>query len=147
MSAFIVEGDTTSHGGHVFGCASISMINGMRIARLGDMVSCPKCGGAYPGANAERDLRERIKSVDWLTAISKDMLDRVGGVRALRSELPPDWFSIGDYGAGVLIRAGVFPESGLSNSEGEQRKSMSLTDLVRAVDFATQGNTLDGVVE
>ncbi|MDF3116593.1 DUF3396 domain-containing protein [Burkholderia semiarida] len=73
----------------------------------------------YPGANAERDLRERIKSVDWLTAISKDMLDRVGGVRALRSELPPDWFSIGDYGAGVLIRAGVFPESGLSNSEGE----------------------------
>ena len=48
MSAFIVEGDTTSHGGHVFGCASISMINGKRIARLGDMVSCPKCGGAYP---------------------------------------------------------------------------------------------------
>lgn len=48
MSAFIVEGDTTSHGGKVFGCASISIINGKRIARLGDMVSCPKCGGAYP---------------------------------------------------------------------------------------------------
>jgi len=71
----------------------------------------------YPGANAERDLRDQIKSVDWLTAISKDMFDRVGGVRALRSELPPDWFSIGDYGIGVLIRAGVLPESGLSDSE------------------------------
>nr|WP_311766382.1 PAAR domain-containing protein [Burkholderia pseudomallei] len=46
MSAFIVEGDTTSHGGKVFGCASVSIINGKRIARLGDMVSCPKCGGA-----------------------------------------------------------------------------------------------------
>ena len=71
----------------------------------------------YPAANAERDLRDKIKTVDWLTAINKDMLDKVGGVRALRSELPPDWFSIGDYGAGVLIRAGVLPESGLSGSE------------------------------
>ncbi|PQV48575.1 type VI immunity family protein [Paraburkholderia sp. BL21I4N1] len=70
-----------------------------------------------PPANAERDMQDKIKSVDWLTAISKDMLDRVGGVSKLRSELPPAWFSFGDYGAGVVIRAGVLPDGGLSESE------------------------------
>ena len=71
----------------------------------------------YPAANPERDMRDKIKSVDWLTAISKDMLDRVGGVSKLRSELPPAWFAFGDYGAGVVIRAGVLPDGGLSESE------------------------------
>lgn len=32
MSAFFVEADMTSLGGKVFGCASISIINGKRIA-------------------------------------------------------------------------------------------------------------------
>ncbi|WP_186104284.1 type VI immunity family protein [Burkholderia gladioli] len=73
----------------------------------------------YPAANSERDMQDKIKSVDWLTAISKDMLDRVGGVRHLRSELPPAWFAFGNYGPGVIIRAGVFPESGVSEDESK----------------------------
>lgn len=72
-----------------------------------------------PGSTSARDLKGKIKSVNWLTAIGKPMLDTVGGVRALTSELPPNWFAIGDYGAGVIVRAGVLPESGLSEREEE----------------------------
>ena len=48
MSAFIREGDTTSHGGKVLACSPNDQIDGLSIARLGDMVSGPKCGGVYP---------------------------------------------------------------------------------------------------
>lgn len=48
MSAFIVEGDSTSHGGKVLACSPEHKVGGKHIARLGDMVSCPKCGGVYP---------------------------------------------------------------------------------------------------
>jgi hypothetical protein len=70
-----------------------------------------------PSSTSARDLKDKVKTVNWLTAIDKPMLDAVGGLSALRSELPPDWFAIGDYGAGIVIRAGVLPESGLSDSE------------------------------
>jgi hypothetical protein len=52
----------------------------------------------------------RIKTVGWLTAISHAMLDKAGGLHALRSELPPDWFAMYDYGGGVVIQAGPAPE-------------------------------------
>ncbi len=70
-----------------------------------------------PTSTAVRDLKGQIKTVNWLTAISKSMLSTVGGISALRSELPPTWFSIGDYGPGVVIRAGVTPQSGASERE------------------------------
>lgn len=48
MSAFIVEGDTTDHGGKVLACSPKHGVEGKHVARLGDMVSCSKCGGVYP---------------------------------------------------------------------------------------------------
>ncbi|MGU7783303.1 PAAR domain-containing protein [Burkholderia sp. PU8-34] len=48
MDAFIVEGDTTDHGGRVVGCASTTNVDGKAMARVGDMVTCPRCGGIYP---------------------------------------------------------------------------------------------------
>ncbi|RQR60750.1 DUF3396 domain-containing protein [Burkholderia sp. Bp9125] len=72
-----------------------------------------------PGDLATRQLKGKIKTVDWLTAIDKPMLDAVGGLSALRSELPPDWFAIGDYGTGIVIRAGELPDSGASDDEGQ----------------------------
>lgn len=47
-SAFIREGDTTSHGGRVLACTSTNTVFGKPLALEGDMVSCPKCGGVYP---------------------------------------------------------------------------------------------------
>ncbi len=47
-SAFIREGDATSHGGRVLACTSTNTVFGKAIALEGDMVSCPRCGGVYP---------------------------------------------------------------------------------------------------
>lgn len=40
-------GDTTSHGGKVVRVASISTVQGRRVARIGDIVTCPKCKGRH----------------------------------------------------------------------------------------------------
>ena len=62
-------------------------------------------------------LRDRLKTVSWLTAIDKAMLEKVGGVAALRSELPRDWFAFYDLNGGLVIQAGPRPESGASAEE------------------------------
>lgn len=41
---FIVIGDTTSHGGTVIEGAPTTDTNGVRIARIGDKVTCPQNG-------------------------------------------------------------------------------------------------------
>ncbi|KRE92419.1 hypothetical protein ASG87_00410 [Frateuria sp. Soil773] len=41
---FIVIGDRTSHGGVVTGSSTTSDVAGKKLARVGDKVSCPKCG-------------------------------------------------------------------------------------------------------
>ncbi len=69
-----------------------------------------------PSDLATRQLKGKIKTVDWLTAIDQSMLDAVGGLSRLRSELPQEWFAIGDYGYGIVVRAGVIPDSGTSES-------------------------------
>lgn len=47
-----------------------------------------------------------IKTVGWLTAINNNMVEKIGGLTAIRSELPMDWFALYDYGAGIVIQAG-----------------------------------------
>ncbi|NIF89874.1 type VI immunity family protein [Burkholderia sp. Cy-637] len=64
-----------------------------------------------PIAMEVRDLTGSIKTVDWLTLIDKAMLGRVGGVEALKSELPKDWFDLVPCAQGWMIRAGVTPEA------------------------------------
>lgn len=51
-----------------------------------------------------------IKTVSWLTAINYDMVEKLGGLSTLRSELPMDWFALYDYGEGLVIQAGPKPE-------------------------------------
>ncbi|NUU01323.1 PAAR domain-containing protein [Herbaspirillum robiniae] len=40
----IVLGDKTSHGGAVIEATGQTMISNKRVARVGDKVSCPRCG-------------------------------------------------------------------------------------------------------
>ncbi|WP_143274919.1 PAAR domain-containing protein, partial [Burkholderia pseudomallei] len=54
--AFICEGDTTTHGGRVVGCNVANTVHGRAIALLGDMVTCPRCGGIYPIVSVKREL-------------------------------------------------------------------------------------------
>lgn len=48
MQPFIIQGDTTSHGGIVLAGSPFSDCEGKPIARVGDMVACPKCRGVFP---------------------------------------------------------------------------------------------------
>jgi hypothetical protein len=52
-----------------------------------------------------------IKTVSWLTVVSHELIEKVGGMSAIRSELPMDWFALYDYGAGIVIQAGPSPEA------------------------------------
>jgi hypothetical protein len=52
-----------------------------------------------------------IKTVSWLTAINKEMVEKVDGLSVVRSELPMDWFALYDYGNGIVIQAGPKPEA------------------------------------
>lgn len=60
--------------------------------------------------SASRTAHEGIKTVSWLTAVNYEMVEKVGGLSTIRSELPMDWFALYDYGAGIVIQAGPSPE-------------------------------------
>jgi uncharacterized Zn-binding protein involved in type VI secretion len=44
MSSFVLEGDSTSHGGRVISGSDRIKVRGRRAARKGDLVSCPLHG-------------------------------------------------------------------------------------------------------
>lgn len=72
-----------------------------------------KLGGFDVGdrISSTTHAHEGIKTVSWLTAVNHDMVEKVGGLGTIRSELPMDWFALYDYGAGLLIQAGPKPEA------------------------------------
>ncbi|WP_038786441.1 DUF3396 domain-containing protein [Burkholderia pseudomallei] len=71
-----------------------------------------------PVRRGVRRLTNRIKTVDWLTAINADMVRELGGRQSLA--LPPDWFGLWSYGNdGLLIQAGVAPQTGIAGEKGQ----------------------------
>ncbi|MEJ7806369.1 MAG: type VI immunity family protein [Telluria sp.] len=58
-----------------------------------------------------------IKTVSWLTAINKELLEKVGGISAVRSELPMDWFALYPYSDGIVIQAGPYAETASVNDD------------------------------
>lgn len=52
-----------------------------------------------------------IKTVSWLTAINNELLEKVGGLSVVRSELPRDWFALYPYSDGIVIQAGPYAET------------------------------------
>lgn len=55
---FIVIGDTTSHGGRVVSADLSCEINGKAVARVGDLVTCPRkgCRGVFPIVSGSPDV-------------------------------------------------------------------------------------------
>jgi hypothetical protein len=64
----------------------------------------------HPVAGAAH-AHEGIKTVSWLTAINHEMIERIGGLPAIRSALPMDWFALYDYETGIVIQAGSKPDA------------------------------------
>lgn len=75
----------------------------------------------FPGLELDRPVthsrlcRDGIKGVNWLTVLSMPLLDRVGGVAAMRAALDPQDFNIQDYPGGVILQAGPTPQLGDSD--------------------------------
>lgn len=53
---FIVLGDSTSHGGRVITADQTFTIYRKPVARVGDMVTCPRCKGTFQIANGAPDM-------------------------------------------------------------------------------------------
>jgi uncharacterized Zn-binding protein involved in type VI secretion len=52
----IVVGDTTDHGGTVIGSTAFTSTGGREVARIGDMVACPRCKGVFPISEGDSSL-------------------------------------------------------------------------------------------
>ncbi|RIJ85167.1 hypothetical protein RSP822_17160 [Ralstonia solanacearum] len=57
-------------------------------------------------------LRGGFKTVSWLTALSTELLSKVGSVDDLRQEFPPSWYAFYDYDGGLIIQSGAKPDIG-----------------------------------
>lgn len=71
-----------------------------------------------------------LKTVSWLTAVSYELLNQVGGMGALRSELPMDWFATYDYGRGVVIQSGPKPEAAPVQESGTKPALLVLPNML-----------------
>ncbi len=58
------------------------------------------------GLGTNRRVAHGIKTISWLTAINHDMVKELGGLMAISSELPRDWFALYEYSDGIVIQAG-----------------------------------------
>jgi len=65
---------------------------------------------ALIGGRVKTGISTRLKTIGWLTAINRGMVEQIGGLSTLRSELPMNWYAMYDYGAGLVIQAGPKPE-------------------------------------
>ncbi|XLZ68755.1 PAAR domain-containing protein [Massilia sp. SR12] len=61
----IVFGDKTTHGGTVISSSMVSDTNGKGWARVGDMVSCPRCKGVFPISQGDHSLIDEGKAVAY----------------------------------------------------------------------------------
>jgi len=61
----IVLGDKTSHGGTVISASMTSSAHGKGWARVGDMVSCPRCRGVFPISQGDNSLLDDGKPVAY----------------------------------------------------------------------------------
>jgi uncharacterized Zn-binding protein involved in type VI secretion len=65
MKALIVIGDKTDHGGSVITCSQLSSTDGKGWARVGDMVSCPRCKGIFPIVQGDNGFRTEGRAVAY----------------------------------------------------------------------------------
>ncbi len=90
------------------------------------------------GSWHEEGIDDHIVNVGWLTAINKAMLDKVGGLDRLRSELPADWFAKYDYGNGLVIQAGPEPE--IAPTELDAKPAIYVLPAMALKDVRLQDN-------
>jgi len=121
--AFIREGDATSHGGTVLACDPANISDGKALALLGDMVSCPRCGGIFPIVKVKTELNVQfdgrpVASEGDMTACGATLLASSSGTAASPAA-----------GAGSSVGGGHSVVSNwASDSEGTHRGRFQVLD-------------------
>ena len=83
------------------------------------------------------DVHDRIKSVNWLTALGDELVAQLGGLAKMREALEPAC-TIHAYDGGVVIQAGPTPRLGDTHADdipGEYRLAARFTRPVRFEDY------------
>ncbi|MGY2337595.1 type VI immunity family protein, partial [Pseudomonas sp. SDO5511_1_S431] len=84
----------------------------------------------------------------WLTVLDQARLDLVGGLDALRAQLPPSHFAVYEYGSGVVIQAGAYPYLGGDTEDPKPAAYVLLNHALKGIRYDTvgslHGNSHDG---
>ncbi len=105
---FITIGDKTSHGGTVIGADFTCDINGKYLARVGDMVVCPKkgCRGIFPIVSGASDM------ISMGQAPARHGDKTACGATLISSQVVTTWSDESSLGrGGTASNAGALSES------------------------------------
>ncbi|WP_343641949.1 type VI immunity family protein [Roseateles sp.] len=83
------------------------------------------------------DVHDRIKSVNWLTALGDELVAQLGGLATMREALEPAC-TVHAYDGGVVIQAGPTPRLGDTHADdipAEYRLAARFTRPVRFEDY------------
>jgi uncharacterized Zn-binding protein involved in type VI secretion len=122
----ILLGDTTTHGGKVITASDTHKYMGTPIARVGDMVECPKCKGTYPiieGAPKTFDHGKPIARHGDKTACGATLISRGNRTKTFADDSGPAWPEGTVYAAattGVVSDASKKPLGTLSEKQAQE---------------------------
>jgi hypothetical protein len=103
---------------------------------------------ATPPCVGEGEL-DALATVNWLTAVSKSLLERIGGATAVKKALETGPFEFYDYPAGILFKAGSAPLAGDRNQGNIPLLYRRLYHVLKPVMMPAVENpfVLDGINE
>ncbi|WP_165666890.1 DUF3396 domain-containing protein [Metapseudomonas otitidis] len=133
------------YAGHAFNLASTNWdANEPTEAFMAGHMPGLDVGTAALLANRPKFKFTRIKTVSWLTVLDNARLELVGGLDALRAQLPASHFAFYDYGAGVVIQSGAYPYLGSAGEDPRPAPYVLLNHVLKGIRYETVGS-LHGV--
>ena len=139
----IVLGDKTTHGGEVITASATFRYLGKAVARVGDQVSCPKCGTnkIVEGAETVFDQGNKVALHDCLTACGARLIANSNGqdnANILNGTLYADAGNI------VTDAGGTLPPQHLSAAQKEAIQTAAEDWANSNVPYAYGGSTKQG---
>ncbi|MGY2293276.1 DUF3396 domain-containing protein [Pseudomonas sp. SDO528_S397] len=95
-------------------------------------------------ANIPEFKPTKIKTVSWLTVLDQARLDLVGGLDALRAQLPASHFAFYEYGNGIIIQAGAYPSLGGDAEDPKPAAYVVLNQALKSIRYDTVGSLHGG---
>jgi hypothetical protein len=121
------------------GTAGLSIVGSLdRLAASKTKEQARALAERFPGLEFDDALSESIyvqkgiRTVNWLTCIDDSLIERLGGIEALRTRVAGD-LHLYEYPGGAIIRAGDFPQAGDRNRQQSIEPYRQAAALLRPV--------------